>query len=197
VREYYNMRAPEYDEWYRGTGLFADRDREGWAAELQELTSKLAALPPSRTLDVACGTGFLTRWLPGAITGLDQSAEMLELAREQAPAASFVRGDGLDLPFADGEFERVFTGHFYGHLDPDEGERFLSEASRVATELVVVDTHLQAEQPPEHMQERVLNDGSRFTILKRYFSGGGLADEIGGGEVLHNGAWFVMVRRTA
>ena len=132
MREYYNMRAPEYDDWYHGTGLHADRDRPGWEAELGELQGKLAALPPVRTLDVACGTGFLTRMLAGDVTALDQSAEMLAIAREQAPDAHLVRGDALELPFADGEFDRVFTGHFYGHLDPQERARFLAEASRLA-----------------------------------------------------------------
>jgi len=196
VREYYNMRATEYDDWYHGTGLHADRHRPGWDAELRELQGKLAALPPVRTLDVACGTGFLTRMLAGDVTGLDQSAEMLAIAREQAPDAHFVRGDGLELPFADGEFDRVFTGHFYGHLDPQERARFLAEASRLAPELVVVDSHLQPEQPAELMQQRRLKDGSRYTVLKRYFSGTRLAAELGGGDVMHDGDWFVMVRKS-
>jgi len=196
VREYYNMRAPEYDDWYHGAGLHAERDRPGWEAELRELQGKLAALPPVRTLDVACGTGFLTRMLAGDVTALDQSAEMLAIAREQAPDAHLVRGDALELPFADGEFDRVFTGHFYGHLDPQERARFLAEASRLAPELVVVDSHLQPEQPAELMQERQLKDGSRYTVLKRYFSGARLAAELGGGDVMHDGDWFVMVRKS-
>jgi len=121
---------------------------------------------------------------------------MLAIAREQAPDAHLVRGDALELPFADGEFDRVFTGHFYGHLDPQERARFLAEASRLAPELVVVDSHLQPEQPAELMQERQLKDGSRYTVLKRYFSGARLAAELGGGDVMHDGDWFVMVRKS-
>ena len=29
MREYYDRRAPEYDDWYLGRGLFAERDRPG------------------------------------------------------------------------------------------------------------------------------------------------------------------------
>ena len=47
-------------------------------------------------------------------------------------------GDGLRLPFADGSFDRVLTGHFYGHLPEDERDAFLGEARRVAAELVVI-----------------------------------------------------------
>ena len=49
-------------------------------------------LTPARTLDVACGTGFLTQHLPGEVVGLDQSDAMLEIAREQAPNATYVVG---------------------------------------------------------------------------------------------------------
>ena len=64
---------------------------------------------------------------------------MLEVAAARLPAAELVLADALPLPFADGSFERVFTGHFYGHLEEDERVRFLEEARRVAPELVVVD----------------------------------------------------------
>jgi hypothetical protein len=39
----------------------------------------------------------------------------------------------------------------------------------------------------------VLNDSTRHRVDKRYFTGDGLADELGGGEVLHDGRWFVVV----
>ena len=78
MKEYYDTRAPEYDEWYEGTGRFAERERPAWDELLGELADTIRALPPARTLDVACGTGYATRWLPGEITGLDQSASMLD-----------------------------------------------------------------------------------------------------------------------
>jgi ubiquinone/menaquinone biosynthesis C-methylase UbiE len=119
---------------------------------------------------------------------------MLDVARNQAPGATLVEGDALGLPFADGAFDRVFSGHFYGHLDREERARFLAEAARVATELVVVDSALHDEVDAEEWQERVLNDGSRHRVYKRYFTGEGLADELGGGAVLMAGRWFVVVR---
>ena len=99
----------------------------------------------------------------------------------------------MPLPFEDGEFERVFTSHFYGHLLPEERERFLAEARRVAGELVVVDAKLREGVEPEGWPERILDDGSRYRVYKRFFSGEGLAEELGGGRVLHEGRWFVVV----
>jgi SAM-dependent methyltransferase len=193
VRAYYEARAREYDEWYEGLGRFDGLDRPHWNEEVRELERVVASLPPARTLDVACGTGFLTRQLRGEIVGLDQSESMLAIAAERVPDGEFVRGDALELPFEDGSFERLFTGHFYGHLGDGDRERFLSEARRVAPELVVVDSAVRPDREEEERQERVLNDGSRWDVYKRYFTGEGLARELGGCEVLHDGRWFVVV----
>jgi ubiquinone/menaquinone biosynthesis C-methylase UbiE len=193
VKAYYERRTREYDDWYLGRGRFAERDRPGWDEEVDELRRALEALRPARTLDVACGTGFLTQHLPGEVVGLDQSESMLEKARRQAPNATFATGDALELPFPDDSFERAFTAHFYGHLDEADRLRFLGEARRVAAELVVVDSGLRPDVEPEELQERILDDGSRWEVYKRYFTPAGLADELGGGSTLLAGRWFVAV----
>jgi ubiquinone/menaquinone biosynthesis C-methylase UbiE len=193
MKQYYDHRAPEYDDWYLGVGRFAQRDRPGWNEDLAELQDDVAALAPARTLDVACGTGFLTRHLRGELTAFDQSERMLEVAAERVPDAKLVSGDALALPFADGSFERLFTGHFYGHLQARDRETFLDEAHRVASELVIVDSARRPDHEPEEWQERVLNDGSRYEVYKRFFEPDALARELGGGTVLHASRWFVMV----
>lgn len=111
---YYERRAGEYDDWYTGTGLFADRERPGWDEEVKRLIGLTAGLPAARTLDVACGTGFLTRHLRGLVVGIDQSPAMVAVAQSRLPDGLALIGDALRLPFADGSFQRIFTGHFYG-----------------------------------------------------------------------------------
>jgi len=193
MKEYYDTRAPEYDEWYLGLGVFADRDRPGWHEDVDALTLAVAGLEPARTLDVACGTGYLTRYLRGQITALDQSVQMLEIASRRLPDATVVRGDALALPFADDSFDRVFTAHFYGHLEEPERAAFLAEARRVAPELVVVDSARRPDHRPEEWQRRVLNDGSGFAVYKRYFEAADLAAELGRGAIRHASPWFVAV----
>jgi SAM-dependent methyltransferase len=194
VKTYYDRRAFEYDDWWLGRGRFADRERPGWDDEVEVLVELIASLPPKRTLDVACGTGFLTRHLRGDVVALDQSERMLSVAREQVPGARFIQGDALELPFEDAAFDRVFASYFYCHLEEDERLRFLAEARRVAPELVVVASVPGADDPVERYEERILNDGSRWTVFKRVFTGAELAGELGAGEVLHEGRWFVVVR---
>ena len=192
MRAYYDRRAAEYDDWWLGSGLFAERERPGWHTEVEEVIDVVRALPPARVLDVACGTGFLTRHLRGDVIAVDQSARMVEIAAGRLPDAHVVEADALPLPFADGDFDRVFTSHFYGHLLAGEREAFVAEAGRVAHELVVVDSARRPDTGADAWQERLLNDGSRHRVYKRFFTGAELADELGA-RVLHDGRWFVVV----
>jgi ubiquinone/menaquinone biosynthesis C-methylase UbiE len=192
VKAYYEARAREYDDWWLGRGLYVDRHRPDWVDAREGLEQWIAALPPARTLDVACGTGFMTRHLRGDVVGLDQSPSMIEVAREQAPNAEFVAGDALALPFEDSAFDRVFTSYFYCHLEEDDRHRFLVEARRVARELVVVASILGEGEEPERWEERKLRDGSRWQVYKRVFAPDDLAEELGG-RVLHANRYFVMV----
>jgi ubiquinone/menaquinone biosynthesis C-methylase UbiE len=195
MRRYYDQRAAEYDDWWLGRGLFAGRPRPGWSEEVDELVSLIGALAPARTLDVACGTGFLTRHLPGAVVALDQSESMVAVAAERMPGVRVVQGDAVPLPFADGEFERVFTGHFYGHLLPGEREQFVAEARRVGGRLVVVDSARREDAPAEEHQQRMLGDGSRHTVYKRFLTPEELRADVGPDqlrELLHSGeTWTV------
>jgi demethylmenaquinone methyltransferase/2-methoxy-6-polyprenyl-1,4-benzoquinol methylase len=197
MREYYERRALEYDEWWLGTGQYAARERRCWHEEVEQLIGVLAALEPACVLDVACGTAFLTRHLRGEVVGLDQSPSMRDVAAARLPHGTVVTGDAVPLPFADGSFDRVVTGHFYGHLLPGERQGFVAEARRVAPELVVVDSAMRDGSGAEEWQERTLNDGSLHRVYKRFFTGPALAAELGGGEILHDGRWFVVVASRA
>jgi ubiquinone/menaquinone biosynthesis C-methylase UbiE len=192
MKAYYDARAREYDDWIEGVGVYAGRVRPGWQEELAALRETLEALPPAHTLDVAAGSGYFTRFLPGRVVALDQSESMIDVARNRGAADEYVVGDALALPFADASFERVFTGHFYGHLDADR-RRFLAEARRVARELVVLDSAWREEVAREEWQERLLKDGSRWQVYKRYFDPEQLAAELGGGRTVFAGRWFVVV----
>ena len=94
-----------------------------------------------RALDACCGTGDLTValaevWPGAAIVGLDLTDGMLEVARRKvardpavAERVSFLRGDLLDLPFADGEFAAVTVG--WGVRNVPDVPRAFAEMRRV------------------------------------------------------------------
>lgn len=106
---YYDQRAGEYDEWYEDTGQYAARNRAGWPAEVVALVELARSLPPRRTIDIACGTGFLTRHLQGFVVGLDQSPAMAAIAQARLANGLVLIGDALHLQVTDKAFDRVFT----------------------------------------------------------------------------------------
>jgi hypothetical protein len=63
----------------------------------------------------------------------------------------------------------------------------------VADEIVVIDSALREDVEPEERQQRVLSDGSRHEVYKRYFDSDSLARELGNGRTLLAGTWFVAV----
>ena len=192
-RAYYAQRAPEYDDFYLGTGLYASRERPGWHEEVEALRSVLESLSFGGVADVACGTGFWTRHLPGRVVGIDQSLAMLQIARARVPGGRVVQGDALGLPFPSGTFDCLSAGHYYGHLRQPERDRFLTEARRVAARVLIIDAAARGALTTEEVQPRMLNDGSRHSVYKRYFTPVQLIEELGGGRVLHAGQWFVVV----
>ena len=125
---------------------------------------------------------------------LPASPRMLEIASRRLPGATFTPGDALALPFHADSFDRVVSAHFYGHLDEHQRVAFLGEARRVAPELVLVDASRGYSPVDEEWSERRLLDGSRWEVYKRWFQPGSLIEELGAGEVLHAGDWFVVVR---
>ena len=102
--------------------------------------------------------------------------------------------EGVFTPTQKQEMIRKLTDCLAAILDEADRVRFLGEARRVAAELVVVDSALRPDVEPEELQERILDDGSRWEVYKRYFTPTGLADELGGGRTLLAGRWFVAVR---
>src|SRR5439155_20521238 len=79
----------------------------------RRITAEAVVRPGDRVLDACCGTGDLAvaaRRAGGEVTGLDFSPRMLGRARGKLPAATWVEGDLLALPFEDGSFETTTVG---------------------------------------------------------------------------------------
>ena len=97
--------------------------------------------PGDEVLDVACGTGDLTRAFadakPRRVVGLDFTEPMLEIARARrlGPKRSsqrtieYVQGDALNLPYADASFDILSIA--FGIRNVSDPERALREFRRV------------------------------------------------------------------
>jgi SAM-dependent methyltransferase len=103
-----------------------------WAPRLVEAAGIRAG---DRVLDVACGTGVLSRVVAeavgpvGSVTGLDLDPGMLAIAARAAPGISWHRGVAEHLPFRDATFDAVVSQ--FGLMFFQDRSRALREMWRV------------------------------------------------------------------
>jgi ubiquinone/menaquinone biosynthesis C-methylase UbiE len=122
TREGYASWAPFYDE----------PGNEMIDLEQPVVRSILDTLPLGVALDAACGTGRHAAYLAGlghTVIGVDESPEMLAIARQKLPAAKLLEGDLCALPLADDSVDLVVCALALAHV-PDL-ERALAELVRV------------------------------------------------------------------
>jgi demethylmenaquinone methyltransferase/2-methoxy-6-polyprenyl-1,4-benzoquinol methylase len=98
----------------------------------RRIAAEAVVRPGDRVLDACCGTGDLAvacARAGGVVTGLDFAPRMLERARRKLPAATWVEGDMLALPFEDAAFEVSTVG--FGVRNVSELDGGLRELRRV------------------------------------------------------------------
>ena len=134
VKAYYDRRAPEYDEWYRGTGRFAERDRPGWDDEVARPAPRARRRCRPRARSTSPAAPASSRAISAArSSGLDQSdVDARGRAPPGARSATLRPGRRARAAVRGRLLRPRLHRHFYGHLEDDERERFLAEARRVA-----------------------------------------------------------------
>jgi demethylmenaquinone methyltransferase/2-methoxy-6-polyprenyl-1,4-benzoquinol methylase len=185
---YYRARAAEYDEWWQRAGRY-DKGAEAtaqWRSEVAEVEAALAAAELSGdVLELACGTGWWTERLARSarsLTCIDASPETIAINRARLRAA------GLAAPTyavedlfnwePDTEYDAVFFSFWLSHVPRSAFTAFWSKVGRSLRpggQVFLIDsapdptssTHRTSES--HGMQERRLNDGSTFRIIKLFY----------------------------
>ena len=111
------------------TGIAASYDRAATVLSLGQdprwrraLVDAIDAAPTDRILDVATGTGMVAQALHDrygcAVVGLDQSADMLAVARTRDGVyESVVEGRAEELPFPDASFDHLTFTYLLRYVD--------------------------------------------------------------------------------
>ena len=130
ARELFAPLGATYDRYARLLSLGQD---PRWR---RFLVSRVDAGPGSRVLDVATGTGAvaleLIRQKGCAVVGVDQSDEMLTVARARLPTqVELVEASAERLPFADASFDALTFTYLLRYVDdPRETLRELARVVR-------------------------------------------------------------------
>jgi ubiquinone/menaquinone biosynthesis C-methylase UbiE len=177
LQSYYAARAGEYDSVYRKPERQADlRDIERW------LPTRLAG---ARLLELACGTGYWTRFIAPAassILAIDSAPETLRIAAKRAAAANvaFEVGDAYAPPSSPRPFDAAFAGFWFSHVPLQRQREFLAGLNAVlepGAKVVLLDNlFVEGSSSPitEHddagntYQSRKLDDGSTHRVLKNF-----------------------------
>jgi SAM-dependent methyltransferase len=163
ARETYDAMAADYVAHVEANPYTALYEAPGLRALLPDVRGR-------RVLDAGCGGGRTSAWLveQGAdVVGIDVSAELLRIARERLPSASFLAADLAEpLPFEDGSFDVVVSSlamHYLRDWTPT-----LGELRRIA-DMVVLSTHHPA------MDAELAESGDYFAVellVDRWVVGG-------------------------
>jgi len=177
MESYYASRAPEYDEFY----LKAERQKDLRAIERW--------LPPilanSEVLDVACGTGYWSKFLAPVASryvGIDASPETLQIARSRAVGgpATFVVGNAYSIPLNLGKFSAAFAGFWFSHVPIGRRGEFLhglKSSLSPGSKVVLLDNRFvegnsspisEPDADGNTYQIRKLKDGSTHRVLKNF-----------------------------
>jgi SAM-dependent methyltransferase len=212
--DYYEARAPEYDDWYLRSGRYARGavHDAAWNAELDAAGRWLDALPwTGEIVDLAAGTGW---WSPllasrGELSLYDASPAALDRARERLVAhglrAHLHVRDAWAEP--DRSVDRLFMGFWLSHVPPDRlpefmalGRRWLKPGGQIAFIDSLPDPASGAADHAEPTQDRAvrrLDDGREFTIVKVFYTPDQLADALttagfDGIEITTTGRFFLL-----
>ena len=186
IIEYYEARAPEYDDWYLRHGRYehgAIHDA-AWNVELDTAGRWLDALPwHGEIVELAAGTGW---WSPllasrGELSLYDTSAAALDRARERLLAhglrAHLHVRDAWAEP--DRKVDGLFLGFWLSHVPRARLPDFLALAHRwlkPGGQIAFIDSLADAasgaadhQAPADDRSIRRLDDGRQFTIVKVHY----------------------------
>ena len=190
--DYYEARAPEYDDWYLRRGRYARGaiHDAAWNAELDAAGRWLDGLPwHGEIVELAAGTGW---WSPllasrGELSLYDTSPAALDRARERLVAhdlrAHLHVRDAWAPP--DRAVDGLFMGFWLSHVPRERLADFLALARgwlKPGGNLAIIDSMPDAAsgaadhpEPADDLAVRRLADGREFTIVKVYYTSDELA----------------------
>ena len=183
---YYDERAEEYDDVYRGEGPAIRRYADKYQQNTAQVCEIVAGFGHGHLIDVACGTGF---WVPHyarnceRFTFVDQSAGMLAECKRRIEnlgligVSRFIRGNTFEVALEPAAYDCALVGFLLSHFTAEQEDAFfhkLKEILKPAAQLMIIDSYWSERRKAggkkrEGKQERTLNNGRAFKIYKKYF----------------------------
>jgi len=187
--DYYRARAGEYDEWFLRQGRYdhgEDFNRR-WFDQAAQIRAALDAFAPrGDVLEIACGTGLWSEQLARHathLTAIDTAPEVIAINRQRLGDQDYVRYEEADI-FTwqpPKRYDAVFFSFWLSQVPADHFELFWQKVRSALKDdgrfFLVDSIYNQTTTANNHVllgrdstvQDRKLNDGRSYRIVKIYY----------------------------
>lgn len=117
-----------------------------------------------KILDIGCGTGNLLGEISkeAEVVGIDQSIEMILIAKEKYPEMNLRLGNFLDKPFCENYFDRIVSTYAFHHLTSTEKEKaidYMCEYLNENGKIIIGDLMFLNNDEREKCKNKFIKDG--------------------------------------
>jgi tRNA (cmo5U34)-methyltransferase len=173
---------------------------DGYDALQAQLADATADRAARRILDLGSGTGetaaaTLVRHPSATLTGIDSSGEMLSIARQRLPEATFLVSR-LEDPLPEGRFDVVVSAFAVHHLDGEQKALLFRRVAQALTpggRFAMLDVVIPTEtvETPIHLEEGV-DRPSTVAAMLQWLAESGLS-----ARVVHSAGDLTILTATA
>jgi 2-polyprenyl-3-methyl-5-hydroxy-6-metoxy-1,4-benzoquinol methylase len=153
------------EDWHK------DHEKDTWWVEGTEKFVSLLK-PHATILDVGCGGGTKAKWLASkglSVTGMDFSEEMVKIAQENVPEATFFVGDMLELDKRSEKYDAVFAQASLLHIPKKDVTKVLTGFKNILNDKGIIYIAVK-EIGEDKIEEKTIKEGDYGYEYERFFS---------------------------
>lgn len=132
-----NPNQETHDTWNKLADLYQEKFmKAALYNESYDFICRAISQPGAKLLDIGCGPGNITQYLLNKrpdfeVLGIDIAPNMVALAQQNNPTASFAVMDTRDIARLNGPFDGIIGGFCLPYLSPDERRHLLADAQQL------------------------------------------------------------------
>lgn len=126
-----------FETWDKVALLYQDKFMDlDFYDETYDFVCSTITKPNAKLLEIGCGPGNITKYLLNKrpdfdILGIDVAHNMIELAKQNNPTASFTVMDGRDIGQISLKYDGIICGFCMPYLSPSDIEKLFFDCSRL------------------------------------------------------------------